>query len=181
MKRTVQRVAGVVAVLFAGVALLLVLRFWLRSHTRGDFITYYERPSSLELYSSGGLLSVGWGELVSDDYPPPTGWEGTFWPFAGDTRFKGDLSGGTWLGFGYERDLKSRPGLRIDARLVTVPYWSLAVAPLAVVGVAGWIGIRSVRARRRGSRGHCSACGYDLRASPGRCPECGTAAVARQT
>jgi hypothetical protein len=48
---------------------------------------------------------------------------------------------------------------------VTVPHWFLAAAS-AILPAA-----RAVRRRTR--PGHCSACGYDLRATPQRCPECG--------
>jgi hypothetical protein len=54
---------------------------------------------------------------------------------------------------------------------VLVPHWLPAVL-LAVLPLA-WIGVHRRRVRRA-TRGLCSRCGYDLRASPGRCPECGS-------
>ncbi len=46
--------------------------------------------------------------------------------------------------------------------------------PLVLLGGTGTLwAVRRTRARRRRAHGRCLACGYDLRASPGRCPECG--------
>jgi hypothetical protein len=54
--------------------------------------------------------------------------------------------------------------------MVAIPYWF--VAPLAAVLPAAWLWQRRRAARRAGSNA-CAQCGYDLRATPGRCPECG--------
>jgi hypothetical protein len=47
---------------------------------------------------------------------------------------------------------------------------------LAAIFPGLWLAL-CVRNRRRPRAGCCRACGYDLRASPERCPECGTAAA----
>ena len=58
------------------------------------------------------------------------------------------------------------------ARDVRLPYWLLALAAAALPAA------RAARRKLRGSRaGLCQRCGYDLRASPERCPECGTPAA----
>jgi hypothetical protein len=60
-------------------------------------------------------------------------------------------------------------------RGLAIPMWSLvllfAIPPAFALR-------RIVRGRRRARAGRCVGCGYDLRATPDRCPECGAAAPA---
>ena len=61
-------------------------------------------------------------------------------------------------------------------RELIVPYWVIAL----IFALAPAFQLRRVlreRSRRhRQAAGRCTACGYDLRATPERCPECGAAA-----
>jgi hypothetical protein len=56
--------------------------------------------------------------------------------------------------------------------LLTTPHWMWLALALLVPAVRV---TRTVVGRRRFAEGHCQVCGYDLRATPDRCPECGTA------
>jgi hypothetical protein len=53
-----------------------------------------------------------------------------------------------------------------------VPLWAVAAVSLAAAPAAR---VLARRAGRGVADGHCVGCGYDLRATPGRCPECGRA------
>ena len=48
---------------------------------------------------------------------------------------------------------------------IRLPYW----LPIVVLALPSIVRLR----RRRTTAGHCPCCGYDLRATPERCPECG--------
>jgi hypothetical protein len=81
------------------------------------------------------------------------------------------------LGFGYARfAVLDAPVAHFESWGVVVPIWSLVALALPLPLL--WLAWR-IRRRRLTSRGRCSQCGYDLRATPGRCPECGTAAAGK--
>jgi hypothetical protein len=62
---------------------------------------------------------------------------------------------------------------------VVIPYWAIAMtALLPTVPLIRRVVVRRLRSRRSRS-GFCRACGYDLRATPDRCPECGAVPAAR--
>jgi predicted RNA-binding Zn-ribbon protein involved in translation (DUF1610 family) len=79
----------------------------------------------------------------------------------------------TWIGYNgidtaaYSENHRTRWGF---------PLWPLPVAP-AACGLWFWRRAASLRTRRRSRL--CSRCGYDLRASTHRCPECGLAIIER--
>jgi hypothetical protein len=68
-----------------------------------------------------------------------------------------------FLGFRYER----HNAIAGPVWAVAIPFWPIAVIVAAVL--SRWI----LRRRAVYPTGLCPTCGYDLRATPGRCPECG--------
>jgi hypothetical protein len=91
------------------------------------------------------------------------------------------------LGFAYDH---YRPSVGIEVRGAAIPWWFLtavfALEPLRPrlrrVAIGFWSRIRPILTRIAERFGHkrpqrnlgmCRHCGYDLRATPARCPECG--------
>jgi hypothetical protein len=159
-------------------ALLLVLTgtFWVRSYSMGDWLGRYVEPTHFNLRSSMGLISIDFGKFQA--FPPPrTGWSGSIWPFtrAHDT-FVLDLSDTVRhyrSGFGCDRVIVQLQWLSADSYRVVFPYWfiSLCVLIISLLGIK--LIAHDVKAARRRAAGLCIHCGYDLRATPDRCPECG--------
>ena len=67
------------------------------------------------------------------------------------------------------------PGHGRAAVTVTVAGWVVSLAGGYILFVPL---VRHLARRKRQAQGLCPACGYDLRATPGRCPECGAATAA---
>lgn len=173
IRSSLKASAATLVALVASVALI----GWARSHLWGDWLRYYDRPATFDAMSVDGLIAVGWGDMESLNYPPPSGWDVSFWPFERKSYLLeadlNDLVSGTALGFGYQRDQRNSATLTVDGRLVVFPWWAVALAALML---AAHPIVRLFARLRRGQRVAarcCPECGYDLRASPNRCPECG--------
>jgi len=167
---------GNIAAVLSALLLLATIAAWVRSYFVSDAATWTSQKAM--------ILGAGWGagkiDLVSArcdtsafvETPdslamqkPKAGWEfqhtrppnlddWTLVPPEHEVRFLGaEIRSGKVLFF-YVRD-------------VTVPIWMLVV--VFGIGPLAWL----VRRWRRRGPGFCAGCGYDLRATPGRCPECG--------
>ena len=171
--------------LLTALSLLLfvaVVALWVRSHVRADrhALARLTRPddpaadfAAADRYTMVNLrFSRGHALVeVSDTwYPagvPVPSWEMTTSPETYPVENEGRS---VWNRLGFARF--DSPSGAVE---VVMPLWPLAVAT-ALLPAAYVVTVR--RRRRRFRSGHCRSCGYDLRATPGRCPECGRAAAA---
>jgi len=181
--------------LFNGVAALSFLACvtafieWPRSYWRRDFafatrfhrwsITTY--PGFLDLTRSTNYsgINLDFSHLRSGDLKPI----GISWEFSFGTGLPDIYVPSTRLGFGYETyGSGSGEGFTgeihesgsIDTSYY-VPFWFI-IALTAPLPLFPLLSFRHALASRRGrvAKGLCLRCGYDLRATPDRCPECGT-------
>jgi hypothetical protein len=191
--------------LFAAACVLWVRSHWVYDRA---LWTHYRREAgggasadSFELYSYEGWLWVttGWGRLGRpgniywDDYyrqADATGGHRRFelshqrpehiqMLFAVNLAPAAATSGrgpARWQSWG-----QTDPAIPIAQHnfRIGVPFWLMAVL-LAILPAWAAVGhiVRWLRRRARLGRGQCTACGYDLRATPERCPECGKAVAA---
>jgi hypothetical protein len=136
-----------------------VCALWVRSYWRNDVAAY--EPSPREFWSASSRPSVvhlGHMHIKGREADDVAG-SNPGWQFLGFAWASGSHGG--------------RYGVR-HLQVLVVPYWSLALAT-ALMPV-GRLYAR-FRSRRGLGPGHCRNCGYDLRATPDRCPECGTIRV----
>jgi hypothetical protein len=156
-KTSVQRRRHLMSTLLSATVVAAAI-MWIRSHYVSDDLT----PSKhlLVQSQSGRLFFAQWrNEVVY--VPDPSEWE----EIHRDAPLKWN-----WAQFQY---LTWRQNPQADIGFViVVPYWALCLL-LGIAAIAGPWG-RHYRRRFRRRIGTCQMCGYDLRESPLRCPECGT-------
>jgi hypothetical protein len=101
---------------------------------------------------------------------------GVYWDWAAAAPENGPLAkvGFNWgaVGVGHRVPVLSNGIFKIitAGQHVRVPWWSLAVFTVATPAIRI---VSLFNRRHRRLAGHCPRCGYDLRATPDRCPECG--------
>lgn len=161
----------------AGIVLfpLAIGAMWVRGHWRRDVVYRQATPEAWSLASDASGITLGhrryngltlrdvtWGcdSIVLRGRPSSPG--PARWTFLGFRR--GGFQSTSGFGgqpFSFQDDYW------------TMPYWlpsGISILALALWGTRRW---RSRRRQRRLAARQCPACGYDLRASPDRCPECG--------
>lgn len=179
MRRWLFAILARLSLLMWGITLVL----WARSYHTRDQLSFgmaggngYHLQSILGrvhlLCRLDGKLETGGLHHASDRLSPGAIWNGGLSGYPTRVEWHG--------GFVWQNYLHYTGPFRLSGklytsrrRLIVVPYWFPAIVFAVLPGLwaGGWL--RNRRRVLRGRRGLCERCGYDLRASADRCPECG--------
>ena len=178
MRRNLFKVTAATSLLLCFATLALWVRsywaydrVWL-SRTRG--INYSVILRSGSILVSRSALTGRKSDIFSDDFDRGPGWsiqsDRAPRPSVSPFTEEGSWPLIQWIGFDHLSRYTSQPSFgTLTFRRIIVPMWLpalMAVLPLIPL-------VRRLRREKRRLGGMCIRCGYDLRATPGRCPECG--------
>ena len=147
-------------------ACIVCLLMWLRSGFVIDMVTRDSAARTVTLSSGGGGLRLVESTYNSALRTQPVSWGWSTVP----------LHERRWNWQWWPEPLNPSPvtmfrvGLDLGTRAASLPYWIPTFMTAILPGL--WLG-RWARRRSRSGSGLCRECGYDLRSSPIRCPECG--------
>jgi hypothetical protein len=162
---------GVVCLMLTVAAVVL----WLRSYRVADGFVWKPgpQPDYYRLYVGCGGVRIGWGqysfelEPYLEYYPDRT-------PTYPTMTLPSGIAGRLGFNAHCGTDSKGKPSAD-----VVFPIWALILLALPVTAQRAAVLYSQRRSRRRTILGLCLNCGYDLRASPGCCPECGMGSPAK--
>lgn len=146
----------------------------------------------LHLYSERAGMRLSWyhwfpwvrslSALATDEREHPRGYELTWRVFSFNApdavygRIDHESPLHFWNQAGFSVVVRPANGDDFDGWDLDFPHWVLILVTIFLPGF--WL--RGCFLRPRITEGHCIECGYDLRATPDRCPECGTVPPKRE-
>ena len=172
-----RRLAGAIQIVCIVMSLLFVV-LWIRSPLTDDLVSfssgkglYYEYvsiPGQFRVTRVSGWVGREPVRWIHGRMP-------AMWPVFGQQAV---YRSWTILGIGFDGGSRMIPGpsapVTVSYQIVAVPF-ALPALIFGAIGLLPWMRLRRRRliAEDRVKHGLCPACGYDLRATAGRCPECG--------
>jgi len=168
----IRRQAFLIASAISLVLCMTSAGLWVRSRFIEDTLGFYGPGRATLLMSHSGMLVVERWLSV----PEPVKREFVLHRNRSGLLVVLDPPEHWWESIGFRLIIWNDPGAS-PLRAVTVPH-ALPVIIFATLPLAYLVSFHRQRSRR--ISGLCPSCGYDLRATPDRCPECGSVVRPRQ-
>jgi hypothetical protein len=167
VKRRLTNVATAMSLVVCLGLAALIVRSWIQA----DTIAYFQDDGSQGgIGSRRGTLYLMWDTPFAANGMPPREYRWLSWPVPEPPMKPRTVS---FLGFRYYSMSNWRAN-SLPTRFCAIPLWFFLVLTGAMPMAWAW---RRVRRRLRVRDGCCAGCGYDMRATPERCPECGLAFI----